>query len=105
MQWKKALTVLVAALAMNGCAALKSGLQTKILEESGLADDPDYQRYMTLLDQELLDETGIYLETETAAGPDTESEGRIHVTFAQNPRVRARFYLDAKKLSRSLSAI
>ena len=97
MQWKKALTVLVAALAMSGCAALKSGLQTKILEESGLADDPDYQRYMTLLDQELLDETGIYLETETAAGPDTESEGRIHVTFAQNPRVRARFYLDAEK--------
>lgn len=97
MQWKKTLTVLGAALAMSGCAALKSGLQTKILEESGLADDPDYQRYMTLLDQELLDETGIYLETETAAGPKTESEGRIHVTFAQNPRVRARFYLDAEK--------
>ena len=72
MRKKQIVSILCAALMMSGCARLKSGLQTKILDESGLADDPDYQRYMTLLDQGLLDETGIYMEPETEGEEDKE---------------------------------
>lgn len=97
MRKKQIASVLCAAVFLSGCARLKSGLQTKILDESGLADDPDYQRYMTLLDQGLLDETGIYMEPETEGQEESKGEGRIHVTFAENPRIRARFYSDAGK--------
>jgi|GEM_PF-2199133 len=103
---KKQLLIMAAAsLLLGGCGNVKeearSFLENEVTEKSGIKEDEDYVTYESLATEGKLDDNGFYidesLDEETDEISDdnyVETNGNIHVTFADNRYLDIKYYLD-----------
>ena len=97
---KKALVLLLSFTMplLTGCSTLDSKLEQKILEKSGILENEDYLQYQQYLEASRLNENGEYVEPnqgDTAAESQEQSEGQIHVTFAENRYLNIWYFTDS----------
>lgn len=85
-------------LLLTGCSTLDSKLEQRILEKSGILENEDYLQYQQYLEEGRLNENGEYVEFnqgDTAVESQGQSEGQIHVTFAENRYLDIWYFIDS----------
>ena len=96
--------ILMITLSLSGCKDQKSSLKEKIQgaleermwEKSGLSEDADYKTYLKMKTAGQLDPDGVYEHAELTETEPEERPGQVHVTFAKNNFIDARYYRDAE---------
>ena len=75
---------LCAMVLLTGCSNVKQELENRILESSGITADSAYEQYGELAESKQLDESGVYIDSESLNVDVNfaETSGSIHVTFA-----------------------
>ncbi len=96
---RKVLLVAAAAavtFSLTGCSAINQ----IALKQSGIADDENYQQYLSYVSAGKLDEDGYYIEdTDEEIATEEASAGSIQVTFARNSCLDIQYYTDSAKSS------
>lgn len=87
------LLAIVTVLSLAGCSSIKDKMKSYVLQESGILDDINYQKYQQYAEEGLLDSDGYPVDSEEEAAPIL---GTIHVTFASNNNLQAHYYTDAE---------
>lgn len=97
---KKAFVLLLTftVLLLSGCSAVDAKLEQSILEKSGILEHEDYLQYQQYQEAGRLDENGQYVDpglNESPANTQDKSDGKIHVTFAENRYLEIWYYTEA----------
>ena len=79
-------------LVLSGCS-----VQDFILHHSGVMSEEEYQKYIELKTQGLLEQDGQYISTELDETPQpSPPAGSVHVTFSKNAYIDVLYYLDSE---------
>lgn len=93
----------LAAIILSGCGSANQFVETEVtprmnqflgermLEESDVVNNEDYQAYVQYKEEGELDDQGYYQENVEL---DNEKEGSIHVSFGENNNLDAKYYRD-----------
>ena len=98
-----------AGLAFTGCSdtdtytarlryAVQEQFNRKMLDTSEISLDEDYERYVNLREEDKLSPEGYYTGEDLLAegyGEMPETEGKVHVTFAENAFLETAYFYDA----------
>lgn len=93
---------LCAMVLLTGCSNVKQELENRILESSGITADSAYEQYGELAESKQLDESGVYIDSESLNVDVNfaETSGSIHVTFANNSYLGVQYFTDRELTER-----
>lgn len=87
------LLAIVTVLSLTGCSFVEDKVESYVLQDSGILDDINYQKYQQYSEEGLLDTDGYFVDLVEEAVPIL---GTIHVTFASNNNLQIHYYTDAE---------
>lgn len=93
---------LCAMVLLTGCSNVKQELENRLLESSGITADSAYEQYGELAESKQLDESGVYIDSESLNVDVNfaETSGSIHVTFANNSYLGVQYFTDRELTER-----
>ena len=103
---KLILLSLIIVLSVIACLGIKGDVlqlfESKVLSQSGIQADDNYSKYQQLIQDNKLNENGIFsdeiiddMDPNNLELSTTETNGKILVTFAANSRANVYYYLDS----------
>lgn len=88
------LLFLLLLVLLSGCS--RAGAGAKMLHSFGITSDEEYQAYISLAENGLLDKDGNYASEELDGAQEfLPPDGSVHVTFAKNAYISVQYYLDS----------
>lgn len=78
---------------ISGCTSIKERLGQRMLEESDIETNAEYQLYQGYSDAGSLDQNGYFL----TAQDEVSHEGEVHVTFSDNSNISVEYFSNPEK--------
>ena len=89
--------IVLVSLALSGCSSIEDLIEHRVLMESGIEDDPDYQDYLFYSENNRTDAEGylLFSEGEESIESNEEEKGTVRITLGKNNNLLITYYYDA----------